>query len=69
METKKKYSSSLHVEDFYRLKANGTYTNSDGTKSFPISDLYYYNQDGQTYGMVKGVRRSRVIEFIKKNTE
>jgi hypothetical protein len=60
------YSPRLAYSFLYVL-LRGNYKNYDGTKSFEINDLYYYNKIGKTFGGMSGKTRTSVIECINKN--
>jgi hypothetical protein len=58
--------SSFTYKYIYLL-FDGTYSNADNTKIFPINDLYYYNENGKTSGLIKGKLKTQISLFIKKN--
>jgi hypothetical protein len=42
----------------------GTYTNLSGTKTYNIDIVYYYNIQGNTWGMVSGETEKKVRAFL-----
>ena len=50
---------------FIYLWVRGKYKNIDKTKSFIIDEVYYHNNYGNTFGIMKGETRKKVIEKIE----
>lgn len=47
------------------LLLEGTYCNLDKTKKYEISNLYYFNLQGNTFGGVGGKTKKAVVDFMK----
>jgi hypothetical protein len=50
------------------LFIKGKYKNMDGTKSYPVSVIYYYNNNGNTSGMITGKTALSIIECVNRAT-
>jgi len=49
---------------FLYILVKGKYKNIDGTKSFQVNTLYYYNRYGNTSGMITGDTRRAIINYL-----
>ena len=52
---------------FLYVYVSGTYTNIDRSKRFKIDDIYYFNKNGRTVGLVEGETRNKIIKYIHMN--
>jgi hypothetical protein len=52
---------------FIYVWARGKYKNIDKTKSYFFDQVYYYNVYGNTFGIMKGNTRLRIIEKVKSH--
>lgn len=43
----------------------GTYENLDGSKIFPLDELYVYNLDDNTFRILSNEKRDEIVNFIK----
>lgn len=50
---------------FIYIWARGKYKNIDKTKSYFLAQVYYYNTYGNTFGMMQGNTREKIIEKVK----
>lgn len=51
---------------FFYFWVNGSYKNAEGSDTYKINDVYFYNVVGKTSGIVIGNTRTNIITILKK---
>lgn len=53
---------------FLYILVKGTYKNIEGTKHYQVNNLYYYNRQGNTSGVVLGKTKASILQYINSIT-